>query len=57
MKMLDFVTLVNIVYFFPYVIYNSYLVLNYDVDDDTMTRHFTITSIILIILLGWWIVS
>ena len=56
-KVFDFVTVLNIVYLFFYVGYNAYLVMNYDIDDDTMTRHFIVTSIIFIVLLGWWIAS
>ena len=56
-KVFDFVTVLNTVYLFFYVGYNSYLVMNYDIDDDTMARRFLVTSIILIVLLGWWIVS
>ena len=55
MKMFDFVVVLNIVYLFFYVIYNSYIVMNYDIDDDAVTHRFTTTSIIFIVLLGWWI--
>jgi hypothetical protein len=56
-KVFDFVTVLNIVYLFFFVGYNSYVVMNYNIDDDTMTRRFIVTSIILVVLLGWWIVS